>query len=182
VTGGTSACGFTDASGAVFAAENYDPVANTWKTWANATVVRVYHSTSALLPDGRVLSTGSGDGGGVSQQFTYEIFSPPYLFNGSRPTYNLASTTMRYGQAFMVATPNAASITKVTLIRLTSTTHAFDGGQRLTTLSFVAAADGLSLTVAPPADGRKAPPGPYMLFILNAKGVPSVAQTVLLSQ
>jgi hypothetical protein len=185
VTGGTSACGFTDASGAVFAAENYDPVGNKWTTWANANVVRVYHSTSALLPDGRVLSTGSGDGGGVSQQFTYEIFSPPYLFNGPRPTYNLASTAMHYGQAFTVATPNAASITRVRIIRLTSTTHAFDEGQRLNTLTFVPAADGQSLTVTPPplsGGGRIAPPGPYMLFILNDKGVPSVAQTILLSQ
>jgi hypothetical protein len=43
-------------------------------------------------------------------------------------------------------------------------------------------ADGQSLTITPPASGRIAPPGPYMLFILNDKGVPSVAQTVLPSQ
>ena len=109
------------------------------------------------------------------------IFSPPYVFKGARPTYNLASTVMRYGQAFTVATPDAASIKKATIIRLTSTTHAFDAGQRLTTLSFVAAGDGQSLTLTAPASGRKAPPGPYMLFILNDKGVPSVAQTILLS-
>jgi hypothetical protein len=181
VTGGTSACGATNETGAVFVAEAWDPTTG-WTTWANASVVRVYHSTTLLLPDGRVFSTGSGDGGGATQQYSYEIFSPPYLFKGPRPTYNLASTAMHYGQAFTVATPNAASITKVTIIRLTSTTHAFDEGQRLTTLSFVAAADGQSLTVAPPATGRKAPPGPYMLFILNDKGVPSVAQTILLSQ
>jgi hypothetical protein len=92
---------------------------------------------------------------------------------------------MHYGQAFTVATPNAASITRVRIIRLTSTTHAFDAGQRLNTLTFVPAADGQSLTVTPPplsGGGRIAPPGPYMLFILNDKGVPSVAQTILLSQ
>jgi hypothetical protein len=182
VTGGTSACGSTNETGAVFAAEAWDPTTGQWSTWANASVVRVYHSTTLLLPDGRVLSTGGGDGGGVTQQYTYEIFSPPYLFKGSRPTYNLASTAMRYGQPFTLLTPNAASITKVTIIRLTSTTHAFDEGQRLTTLGFVAAADGQSLTLTPPASGRKAPPGPYMLFILNDKGIPSVAQTILLSQ
>jgi hypothetical protein len=89
---------------------------------------------------------------------------------------------MGYGRPFTVQTPDAASIRKVTIIRLASTTHAFDQGQRLTTLSFQAAADGRSLTVTPPSSGRIAPPGPYMLFILNDKGVPSIGKTVLLSQ
>ena len=182
VTGGSSQCGFTNEAGAVFTAESWDPATGQWTTLASAGVVRVYHSTTALLPDGRVLSTGSGDGGGVTQQFSYEIFSPPYLFRGARPTYNLASTQMRYGQPFTVATPDAAAIRKVTLIRLASSTHAFDMGQRLNTLAFQAASDGQSLTLTPPASGRIAPPGPYLLFILNESGVPSVAQTVLLSQ
>jgi hypothetical protein len=181
VTGGTSACGATDESGAVFAPEAWDPATGQWSTWATASVVRVYHSTALLLPDGRVLSTGSGDGGGTTQQYSYQIFSPPYLFKGERPTYNLASNVMHYGQAFQVTTVNAASISKVTIIRLSSTTHAFNTGQRLRTLSFTKAADGQSLTLTAPASGRKAPPGPYMLFILNDKGVPSVAQTILLS-
>ncbi|MBA2459907.1 MAG: DUF1929 domain-containing protein [Gemmatimonadales bacterium] len=182
VTGGTNACGSSDESGAVFAAELYDPPPkNTWTTLANASVVRVYHSTTLLLPDGRVLSTGSGDAGVATQQHTYEIFSPPYLFKGPRPTYNLPTTAMRYGQSFQVQTPHAAVIRKVTLIRLVSTTHAFDQGQRLNTLTFQAAADGQSLDLTPPASGRLAPPGPYMLFIINDKGVPSLAQTVVLS-
>jgi len=182
VTGGTSTCGFTDEAGAVYAAENYNPATNTWTTWSNASVIRVYHSTTNLLPDGRVLSTGSGDGGGVTDQHTYEIFSPPYLFKGTRPSYNLTSTQMHYGVPFTVTTSDAASITKVTLIRLASTTHAFDQGQRLNTLAFQAAADGQSLTVTPPSAALLAPPGPYMLFIVNDKGIPSVAQTVLVSQ
>jgi hypothetical protein len=127
-----------------------------------------------------VLSTGSGDGGGVTQQRSYEIFSPPYLFKGARPTYDLAGTQMRYGQAFSVSTPDAASIRKVILIRLPSTTHTFDMSQRLNTLQFAASGSGLTLTA--PASGRIAPPGPYMLFLVNEQGVPSVAQTVMLSQ
>ena len=182
MTGGTSGCGFTPESGAVFAAEIWDPATGQWRTVASAGVVRVYHSTTALLPDGRVLSTGSGDGGGVTQQLSYEMYSPPYLFKGQRPTYDLGSASTHYGQAFTVTTPDAAAIRKVTIIRHASSTHAFDMGQRLNTLSFEAAADGQSLTVTPPSSGRIAPPGPYLLFILNDAGVPSVAQTVLLSQ
>jgi Domain of unknown function (DUF1929)/Divergent InlB B-repeat domain len=182
VTGGSSQCGFTTEAGAVFAAEAWDPATGKWTTWSNASVVRVYHSTTTLLPDARVLSTGSGDGGGVTQQYTYEIFSPPYLFKGPRPTYNLGPAPMRYGQPFAVQTPNASTIRKVTIVRHSSSTHAFDMGQRLTTLAFQPSADGLSLTVTAPGSGRIAPPGPYLLFILNDKGVPSVAQTILLSQ
>ena len=180
-TGGTSACGFSTESGAVFAAELWEPATGQWTTVASAAVVRVYHSTAVLLPDGRVISTGSGDGGGTTQQLTSEVYSPPYLFRGERPTYNLASTSMHYGQPFTVATPNAADITKVTIIRLPSTTHAFDMSQRLNTLAFEAGADGQSLTVRAPGAGRIAPPGPYLLFILNRQGVPSVAQTIMLS-
>jgi hypothetical protein len=181
VTGGSSQCGFTNEAGAVFAAEVWDPASGQWTTLANAGVVRVYHSTTSLLPDGRVLSMGSGEGGGTTQQLSSEIFSPPYLFKGPRPAYNLAVTTMRYGQPFAVATPDAPAIRKVTIIRLASSTHAFDMGQRLNTLAFQASPDGQSLTVIPPASGRMAPPGPYLLFILDDSGVPSVAQTVLLS-
>ncbi|HYC32393.1 MAG TPA: galactose oxidase-like domain-containing protein [Gemmatimonadales bacterium] len=181
VTGGTSACGFTNESGAVFAAEMWDPATGQWTTLASAAVVRVYHSTSALLPDGRVLSTGSGDGGGASQQLNREVFSPPYLFRGPRPTYDLATTAMHYGQPFTITTPDAAAIAKVTIIRLPSTTHAFDMSQRLNTLAFAVGGDGQSLRIEAPAAGRIAPPGPYMLFILSQDGVPSVAQTIMLS-
>ncbi len=185
VTGGSSQCGFTNEAGAVFAAEIWDPDGSPtdgmgkWTLMAAAGVVRVYHSTTVLLADGRVLSAGSGDGGGVTPQYTYEIYSPPYLFKGARPTYSLGSGTIRYGAPFVVTTANAASIRKVTLIRLSSSTHAFDMGQRLNTLGFTAAADGQSLTVTAPTAGRLAPPGPYRLFIVNDRGVPSVGQTVL---
>jgi hypothetical protein len=76
-----------------------------------------------------------------------------------------------------VSTPDAAQITKVLLIRLASSTHAFDMGQRSNTLAFTATSS--SLTVTAPAAGRIAPPGPYFLFIVNDQGVPSVAQVVM---
>ena len=68
------------------------------------------------------------------------------------------------------------------LIRLASTTHAFDMGQRLRSLTWQVAADGQSLTVTAPVHGKFAPPGPYMLFLVNLAGVPSVGQTVLVDE
>jgi hypothetical protein len=181
VTGGTSLCGFSNESGAVYAAELWNPTTQTFTRLANANVVRVYHSTTMLLADGRVMSTGGGDGANVAPQRNYEIFSPPYLFKGTRPTYTLGGgSDIHYGQQFVVTTPNAASIRKITLIRLASTTHTFDMGQRLNTLTFTTGTG--TLTVTPPAEGKIAPPGPYRLFLVDDKGVPSIGQTVLLNQ
>jgi uncharacterized repeat protein (TIGR02543 family) len=187
VTGGSSQCGFSNEAGAVFAAERWNPSGGSngqgvWTTMANATVVRVYHSTTALMADGRVLSTGSGEGSGTTWQHSYEIYSPPYLFQGPRPSFGLPSNLVQYTTTFTVTTPDAAAIRKVHLIRLASTTHAFDMGQRLRSLAFQVSSDGKGLTVTAPASGRLAPPGPYMLFLVNLAGVPSVGQIVRLDQ
>ena len=84
-----------------------------------------------------------------------------------------------YGQVFQVETPNASSIASVVLVRPGTPTHAFDMEQRLVGLSFTAN-NGL-LNVTSPPNGNIAPPGYYMLFILDAAGVPSVARFVQLS-
>jgi hypothetical protein len=181
VTGGTSLCGFSVESGAVFLAEVWDPQTGQFSRLANANVVRVYHSTTMLLADGRVMSSGSGEGAGVASQMSYEIFSPPYLFKGPRPTYDLPGMNVQYGQTITVTTPDAGSIRKVTIIRLASSTHAFDMGQRLNTLNFQVGANGQSLVITAPAAGKIAPPGPYRLFIVNDHGVPSVGQTIFLT-
>jgi Domain of unknown function (DUF1929)/Divergent InlB B-repeat domain len=185
ITGGTSQCGFTNEAGAVFAAERWNPSGGvnglgSWTTMANASVVRVYHSTAVLMADGRVFSSGSGDGGGVVNQNSYEIYSPPYLFQGDRPSYQLGSNRVHYAGTFTVNTADAAQIRKVHLIRLAATTHAFDQSQRLRSLAFQPAQDGQSLTATAPLNGKLAPPGPYMLFLVNLAGVPSVGQIVLL--
>ncbi len=137
VTGGTSGSGFNNPNGAVHAAEMWDPATGTWTTMASNAVTRIYHSTTLLLPDARVLHTGSGDGAGAPDELSYEIYSPPYLFKGARPSITGATpAVVGYGQSLFVGTPDGASITKVTFIRLGSVTHAFDAGTRLVPLSF----------------------------------------------
>ena len=95
-------------------------------------IPRVYHSTAVLLPDGRVLSMG----GNGDPQKNSEIYSPPYLFKGTRPTITSAPTSVVYGQSFFVQTPDAAAISKVTMLRLSSVTHSFNMSQYINTLSF----------------------------------------------
>jgi galactose oxidase len=170
ITGGSSASGFNTASGAVKYAEVYNPATEKWTKLASASDFHGYHATSLLLPDGRVLH-----GGGRNVR-TMEVFSPPYLFKGARPTIALAPGLVEPGKRFSVSTPQAASIRKVTLIGLGAPTHAMDQGQRFLTLGFTATTDGLNVTA--PATNVEAPPGPYMLFLVDDRGVPSVGKMV----
>jgi hypothetical protein len=167
VTGGSSGSGFDNSTNPVYPAEIWDPSTEQWTTVASITVYRGYHSTAVLLPDGRVVSAG-GEVGGPS----YEIYSPPYLFQGPRPTITSAPTNVGYGQTFFVQTPDATSIRQVTWLRLTSVTHSFNQNQRLLHLAFSQVTGGLNVTS--PANANLSPPGDYMLFIVNSNGVPSV--------
>jgi Domain of unknown function (DUF1929)/Glyoxal oxidase N-terminus/Kelch motif len=155
-------------------AELYDPSTGTWSTMAAQTAPRIYHSTAVLLPSGQVLSAGMDSG---SYQFTAELYSPPYLFKGARPTIASAPTSLGYGQNFDVSTPDAGSITRVALVKPSGATHALGQDQRYVDLSFTQSSSG-DLSVTAPPDGNHAPPGWYMLFLINSAGVPSVASWV----
>ena len=170
MTGGTSGPGFNNPDTPVFAAEMWDPATENWATMASQQFPRLYHSGAVLLPDGRVLTVGGND---VLQT---EVYEPPYLFKGARPTINSAPASVNYGQTFFVETPNATGITQVTWIRLSSVTHSFNMDQRINRLSFSQVAGGLN--VVAPSNANLAPPGHYMLFILNGNGVPSVAKII----
>src|SRR5437870_10170037 len=109
--------------------------------------VRLYHSTALLLPDGRVVSAGSGKDFGLEQvnETNAEIYSPPYLFKGARPTVTGAPALVPYGQNFTVQTPDAASIAKVSLIRFGGVTHNFNMDQRFLDLPFTKNAGSLTV-------------------------------------
>lgn len=179
VTSGSRGTGFNDNDLAVHAAEIWNPNTGRWTILASNTVNRTYHSTSILLPDGRILHSG-GEGGAKGPPRGAELFSPPYLFKGARPAITNAPELVHYGTSFTVSTPNAANVAKVSLISLGAATHAFDMGQRLLGLAFQRQTGALSITA--PANGNVAPPGYYMLFILNADSVPSVAKIVRVSR
>ena len=178
-TGGTSAAGFSEPAGAVHAAEVWDPETEQWTTWGSNSVTRVYHSTTLLLPDGRVLHTGSGDGHNLPRELNAELYAPPYLFHGARPAIASAPATVDYGMNFFVATPDAGTVTRATWVRLSAVTHAFDQNQRFNELALRRSAGGV--TLAAPGGENLAPRGDYMLFLLTADGVPSPARIVRLN-
>jgi galactose oxidase-like protein/Big-like domain-containing protein/glyoxal oxidase-like protein/Kelch motif protein len=177
VTGGTAGSGIDDAFQSVLPAEMWDPATGTWRTLASMSVRRMYHSTAVLLPDARVFVAGGGANGDANL-YDGEYYSPPYLFRGARPAIGSAPESAGYGQTFLVGTSNAADIAKVTLVALSSSTHEFNQNQRFVPLDFSPTGDGTGLSVTVPSNPNVAPPGYYMLFILNGAGVPSVAHMV----
>ncbi len=182
VTGGSSSSEFSDPRGAVNNAEVWDPATGSWSTLAAMNVWRLYHSTAVLLPDGRVLTAGGGgtrnNPVGDNDHYDAEYYSPPYLFKGARPAIGAAPESVGYGEAFVLGTPDAADVKKLTLVGLSSTTHEFNQNQRFIPLVFSQTTDGTGLNVTAPANPNIAPPGYYMLFILNSAGVPSIAKMV----
>ena len=179
-SGGMTTSDGTDLTKAVLPAEIWNPDTETWTTVAPLMNGREYHSTALLLPDGRVLMAGGGAlGGRATDQKNAEIYSPPYLFKGSRPTITSSPAGAGYASSFDVTTPNAAQIAKVSLIRSPSVTHAFDQNQRFQFLNFTAGAG--KVTVQAPANANLAPPGDYLLFLVDTNGAPSVGSFIRLS-
>ncbi len=162
----------------VFAAEEYDPDSDSWSTFTEMTVPRLYHSVSLLLPDARVVTLGSAMANGTfTLNKKVEVFGSPYLCRGPRPTITaVLPQEVQYGNPFSIVTPDATSIVEggeVVLVRPGAATHHTDSEQRVVPLVVTqdSKAGGLRAT-APNA--TVAPPGYYMLFLINEKGVPSI--------
>ncbi len=186
VAGGTTAMGsnvayVNNVDMAAYTPEIWNPDTGQFTQMAQMATRRQYHSTFVLLPDARVLAAGSGNPIATgtlngTPDFNHndaEIFSPPYLFKGARPTITSAPSSIAYGSQFALTTPNAANISKVTMVRLSSMTHDFNQEQRMDVLNFTRS--GNTLTVNAPANSNLMPIGPYMIFVLSDQGVPSVA-------
>jgi hypothetical protein len=179
-----------DATTATLGADLFDPATGSWSSTnpggaGFATFARMYHSVALLLPDATVATAGSNPRRGTYDNHI-EIYSPAYLFNANgspatRPVIIGAPLSIGYNSVpFQVQTPDALNIRSVVLIKPGSDTHAYDMEQRLVGLTFTATAG--ALTVNAPPNSNIAPPGYYMLFILNQAGVPSVASFVQVSQ
>jgi hypothetical protein len=163
--------------------EIWDPASNTWTDQPPhpLDIPRWYHSTATLLPDGRVFVAGGDYGTPVGNYHGtrfYHVFKPPYLNTGSaRPTVTAYPSTIQCAASgtFSVTIGTSDTITRACLIRLGTTTHGFDSGQRYVPLTF--SQDGNTLTVNKPTTWKVAPPGYYLLFVMkDASGekVPSV--------
>jgi hypothetical protein len=146
-----------------------------------AHVLRNYHSTALLMPDGRVW-TGGGNIDGVQpdsapgdDQKKIEIYSPSYP-EGPRPRITSCPKFLAYGDSFQIEvqlgsdTDALARINRAILIRCGSSTHAFNPDQRAVLLR--TRTDGNIVQLEAPPSGNIAPPGNYMLFVIDHAGRP----------
>jgi hypothetical protein len=170
-------------------AEIYDPATDRWRIAATAMVSRKYHSVALLLPDGRVVAAGGNPQGGhqvaweppdPNEEMRLEVYSPPYLFRGPRPSITSAPGNWSYGMEVNVGTDRPADIEWASLISPSVTTHSFNNTQRLVDLPILSRqANRIKVEVT--ANANLAPPGWYMLFLSDDTGVPSVARWIKLS-
>jgi hypothetical protein len=155
--------------------EMFDPVTETWTTWPAATVPRMYHQVSLLLHDGRVWTAGTTPNQ-ATKEVRVEIFNPWYT-SETRPTISGDLTGGAYGGTITISTPNAADITKVSLVKISATTHHYNSDQRLIWLQ-IQGTTSSSVTVTAPINNKLAPPGYYLVHVLNSAGVPSVGKFI----
>jgi hypothetical protein len=181
VGGGTN-LNQSDSADGELSSEEWDPATGQWTKLASMDAPRVYHSTAVLMPDARVLVAGGGhaEGAGANNgEFSAQYYSPPYLFNGPRPTITDAPGSAQYGDTITVQTPDADNVASVALVSLGADTHTLDMNQHFVPLSFTRGSGSLSVDV--PSSPSLAPPGYYMLFIVNGAGVPSTAPFIKLA-
>jgi galactose oxidase len=178
---------FTD-SAAILVPEIWSPVTQKFSLLNPMQTPRTYHSTALLLADGRVFVGGGGQcGAGCAQNhLNAEILTPPYLLNAdgsaaTRPVITAASTQATLGGPITAST--ASAVSAFVLMRLSATTHTVNNDQRRIPLSITATqagskgAETYTLSM-PSADPGVVLPGYYMLFALNAAGVPSLSTTI----
>ena len=157
-------------------AEIFDPEnpAQGWMRCADMSHIRGYHSSNILLADGSVLMGGDPSVGGTPTP--HERYFPGY-FSQPRPVIAGAPATVAHGAAFQVMTPNATSVGEVVLIRPGAVTHGWNQSQRFVGCAITGTAPG-SVDVLAPPDGNVAPPGHYLLFIVDGARVPSIGRWI----
>lgn len=167
----------------LFESELYNKPANdptgSWVQMSPNTIQAAYHSSAILLPDATVLLSQDDNDPSAASTHQAQIFSPPYLFYGTRPNITNVPSTLSLGQTFSVTT-SASNIASVALVAPGAVTHGNDMHQRFIKLQYTK--DGSqSLQVTLPESSSLVPPGYYMLFIVDSLGVPSVATFVHIS-
>jgi hypothetical protein len=205
VTGGVSK-GWSNRSyvrWAVREAELFDPGSETFRPAATAALDRRYHATALLLQDGTVIKMGSTGGfaGGtgdrgeawISSHTQAEIYHPPYAWRSPRPTVAFTSgAELAYGAEVTAdVTGHGVRNCKIVLMKAGAVTHGLDMDQRGITLRVTSrttptpaggGAQRVHITFRAPSSPTVAPPGPYLLFVVDDWGVPAIGRWCVVSQ
>jgi hypothetical protein len=160
-------------------AEIFDPQkpGDGWMMCAEMKYSRGYHSAAILLADGSVLMGGDLARQWKSGEMTpNERYYPSYYFM-ARPVITNAPPSVAHNASFTIDTPSPSSVAEVVLLRPGAVTHGFNMSQRFVEC-VITGTGATSLQVKAPADGNIAPPGYYLLFIVDGSRVPSIAKWI----
>ncbi|KAF4634016.1 hypothetical protein G7Y89_g4110 [Cudoniella acicularis] len=173
------------------------PLHNRMSSMSNTTIIRLYHSEAVLIPDGRVLVSGSDpEDLRFPQEYRVEVWVPPYLLTGNtQPTFTTSTKDIGYGDSWTVNVQLFQGTTdtmRVSLLAAVSSTHGNSMGQRTIFPAFscggastgptfsngtAAAGNGTTCTIEAPPNANVSPPAWYLLFVLDGP-TPSVGQWV----
>ncbi|CAG8657068.1 14512_t:CDS:2 [Funneliformis caledonium] len=178
----------------------YDPLAkkgSRWSQLAEDPIIRVYHSSATLLPDGKVFVAGSNPNINYCSiedcahptEHRAEVFTPPYLLNGNPiPTITKVAghknlngdkaVPVTYEQKISVSVDIDSSDTEFTasLSHMGFITHSQHMSARVVTLKVEnvrKSESGFTMDITMPPNSNMFPPGRHnYLFVLN-KGTPA---------
>jgi hypothetical protein len=170
--------GLNDMTG-VRAPETYNHATGMWRVLPASPIVRGYHSTALLMPNGAVWVAGSNINaapGLSNRELKIEIFEPWY-FCGRRPSITDVAPEACHGDNLEIRTPDAADIKKVVLVRCGTVTHNFNPDQRHITLEFTREKGDVILAGVPP-EPHVVIVGYYLLFVIDSTGRPSMGRFV----
>ncbi|MFC9294096.1 galactose oxidase-like domain-containing protein [Streptomyces sp. NPDC057011] len=160
----------------------------TWRLGPVQRLPRGYHANAVLLPDGRVVVTGDelqqlANDPRIDDDMngSIEIFEPAYLHQGTpRPRLDkVPAGPVFHGSRFSVTTSTPELVKRAVLVAPTTATHAVNTSQRQLELRITHRKGNVLHLQAPPT-AADAPPGYYMLFLLDEHGVPGVARFIAL--
>ena len=163
--------GFNLASDPNLSVLLYDPsqpVGSRISILSSTTIPRMYHSEATLLPDGRVLVSGSDpESPGFNEELRIEVYIPPYLNQGlTQPTVTVPNTDWAYGGQYQINVHLFQGQTiRVSLVAAVSSTHGNVMGSRIIFPAFSCA--GTVCTVTAPPNAQVSPPGWHQLFVLD---------------
>ena len=174
---------YNDQEFSIFTPEIYNVKNQTTRKLKDAYFRRNYHSTSILLPDGRILVSG-GD------VWNSEIFYPPYLFEkdwenntvlAKRPNIINMDAEIKRGELMIEVDDNINDdIDMISIVSTGATTHAQGSEQKFRSLDFKKINKNKFLAKIPENPNELAN-GNYMIFVLRSNGVPSKGKIVYLN-
>jgi hypothetical protein len=177
INGGHS---YNDLEFSVLIPEIYNHNTQTSKEMEKSYFRRNYHSSSLLLPDGRILTAG-GD------VWNAEIFYPPYLFTkdinnktilAERPEIIDIDKNLKRGTSKKIKVKG--DISKVTLISTGSVTHGQGSESKFRNIDFTRVSDD-EIEIAIDKNKNNLQNGNYLLFVINGNGTPSEGKILFIN-